>query len=65
MRVAIVESHHFTLEHARAHAAAVMTVGAGISHANSAFRVDLDKHIAAPASVGKQKTSMLQDVEAG
>jgi 2-dehydropantoate 2-reductase len=47
-------------------AAAMMTEAQNVAHKlGITFRVPLDKRIAGAAKVGKHKTSMLQDVEAG
>ncbi|SFD37519.1 2-dehydropantoate 2-reductase [Collimonas sp. OK412] len=50
----------------RALAAALMTEAQAIAHKlGIAFRVPLDKRIAGAEKIGKHKTSMLKDVEAG
>jgi 2-dehydropantoate 2-reductase len=50
----------------RALAAAMMTEAQAVAQKlGITFRVDLDKRIAGAEKVGKHKTSMLQDVEAG
>jgi 2-dehydropantoate 2-reductase len=47
-------------------AKAMMTEAQAIAHKlGISFRVDIDKRIAGAARVGKHKTSMLQDIEAG
>jgi 2-dehydropantoate 2-reductase len=52
--------------HTRELAVAMMTEAQAIAHKlGIRFRVDLDKRIAGAEKVGRHKTSMLQDVEAG